>query len=197
MIRTGPDGCLWMSDMYRFVIEHPEWIPGHQQRQLDLRAGDTMGRIYRIVPEDGPRPIPNLDSLDQNEVVDHLRSPNGTLRDMASQWLIWNGEGSVIVPRLLEMAQTSPNMLARIHALSVLENHPVRLLKPEHFSGIMHEAKPTFYPHVIQVLGKLAKDSPQARKQLLSLAKSSNLDLLMQAAYALGEWDSPERSCAP
>ncbi|MBX6314314.1 MAG: VCBS repeat-containing protein, partial [Isosphaeraceae bacterium] len=27
MLRTGPDGALWIADMYRAVIEHPEWIP--------------------------------------------------------------------------------------------------------------------------------------------------------------------------
>src|SRR5205823_1498181 len=24
--RTGPDGALWVADMYRHVIEHPQWI---------------------------------------------------------------------------------------------------------------------------------------------------------------------------
>src|SRR5271157_1607359 len=27
-LKTGPDGALWVADMYRAVIEHPEWIPG-------------------------------------------------------------------------------------------------------------------------------------------------------------------------
>src|SRR4029077_20039445 len=27
MLRVGPDGALWVCDMYRMVIEHPEWIP--------------------------------------------------------------------------------------------------------------------------------------------------------------------------
>jgi putative membrane-bound dehydrogenase-like protein len=26
-VRTGPDGALWVVDMYRYVIEHPRWIP--------------------------------------------------------------------------------------------------------------------------------------------------------------------------
>jgi len=25
-VTTGPDGALWITDMYRLVIEHPEWI---------------------------------------------------------------------------------------------------------------------------------------------------------------------------
>jgi putative membrane-bound dehydrogenase-like protein len=31
-VRTGPDGGLWVADMYRFVIEHPEWIPQDWQK---------------------------------------------------------------------------------------------------------------------------------------------------------------------
>ena len=27
MLKTGPDGALYVADMYRLVIEHPEWIP--------------------------------------------------------------------------------------------------------------------------------------------------------------------------
>ena len=52
--RTGPDGALWVADMYRFVIEHPKWIPDELQNKLDLRAGDDKGRIYRIYPSGPP-----------------------------------------------------------------------------------------------------------------------------------------------
>ena len=50
MIRTGPDGAIWVADMYRAVIEHPEWIPPEYQRKMNLYAGHDKGRIYRIVP---------------------------------------------------------------------------------------------------------------------------------------------------
>ena len=48
---TGPDGGLWVVDMHRYVIEHPEWIPEPWQQVLDLRAGQDRGRIYRVVSE--------------------------------------------------------------------------------------------------------------------------------------------------
>ncbi|MEZ5325591.1 MAG: FG-GAP-like repeat-containing protein [Verrucomicrobiales bacterium] len=47
--RTGPDGALYVVDMYRHVIEHPEWIPPEWEEKLDLRAGSDRGRIYRVV----------------------------------------------------------------------------------------------------------------------------------------------------
>src|SRR5262249_20640126 len=51
MAKTGPDGALYIADMYRLVIEHPEWIPKDAQQHLDLRAGADKGRIYRVYPE--------------------------------------------------------------------------------------------------------------------------------------------------
>ncbi|MCE9554641.1 MAG: c-type cytochrome [Planctomycetes bacterium] len=63
MARTGPDGALWIVDMYRYVIEHPEWLPPDGQKELApfLRAGEDRGRIYRVVPIKGAlRPIPWL-----------------------------------------------------------------------------------------------------------------------------------------
>jgi putative membrane-bound dehydrogenase-like protein len=53
-VRTGPDGALWVVDMYRFVIEHPRWISAERLKSLDVRAGADKGRIYRIRPKQLP-----------------------------------------------------------------------------------------------------------------------------------------------
>ena len=47
---TGPDGALWVADMYRQVIEHPEWIPEDWQVKLDLYAGQTAGTYLSGLP---------------------------------------------------------------------------------------------------------------------------------------------------
>ncbi len=54
-VTVGPDGALYVCDMYRAVIEHPEWIPDSIEQKLDLQAGADRGRIYRIAPR-GSRP---------------------------------------------------------------------------------------------------------------------------------------------
>jgi putative membrane-bound dehydrogenase-like protein len=191
MIRTGPDGCLWMSDMYRFVIEHPKWIPEHQQRQLDVRAGDTMGRIYRIVPADGPRPIPNLDKLSQSEIVDLLESPNGTLRDMASQWLIWNGDAKIISPNLKDLLENSESSLARIHALCVLDHHPANLLYTADHTKIFKKNDLQLTRHAVRISEQFVNDHPHVGELWSVLISHNDRTLLMQLAYSLGEWDSP------
>ena len=67
MARTGPDGALWIVDMYRYMIEHPQWLPKAAQEETrpGHRAGDDRGRIYRIVRK---RTAKVEDSSDQRYV---------------------------------------------------------------------------------------------------------------------------------
>src|SRR5262249_17992434 len=84
MLKTGPDGALYIADMYRQVIEHPEWIPVEVQKRVDLRAGSDKGRIYRVYPEGTQlRAIPRMDKPGVSELVSALDSPNGWQRDTA------------------------------------------------------------------------------------------------------------------
>src|SRR6201990_1922671 len=96
MLKTGPDGALWIADMDRAVIEHPEWIPDDWEAKLNLRAGSDLGRLFRVIPVDrAPRPIPRLDKLDTPGLVAALDSPNGWQRDMAQKMLLWRrGDGA-------------------------------------------------------------------------------------------------------
>ena len=47
---NAPDGNLYITDIYRQVIETPESIPEEIRKKINFYNGDTMGRIYRIVP---------------------------------------------------------------------------------------------------------------------------------------------------
>lgn len=47
-LQNGPDGALYVVDMYRAVIEHPEWVPDELKKRPDTWLGNDKGRIYRI-----------------------------------------------------------------------------------------------------------------------------------------------------
>ena len=123
MIRTGPDGALWVSDMYRLVIEHPEWIPRDWQQRLDLRSGADRGRIYRITRFDDkrqPASIHPLKDLQAGELVNELHSSNGWRRDMGQELLVRGHDPRTIEP-LQELARSSDSPLGRLHALCTLD----------------------------------------------------------------------------
>ena len=57
--RTGPDGALWIVDMYRHVIEHPRWIPPEQLAKVDLRAGRVGQPLVASEPVVAPGGVPH------------------------------------------------------------------------------------------------------------------------------------------
>lgn len=117
----GPDGMLYVVDMYREVIEHPEWIPDAWQERLDVRAGHQFGRIYRVSPSDSTfKAMKPLGQLATSELVEMLRSPIGPLRDQA-QRLILHRKADGVQEGLVSMATGDESHFAKIHALSILD----------------------------------------------------------------------------
>ena len=38
-LNNAPDGCLYVADMYREILEHPQSIPPMIEKHLDLNSG--------------------------------------------------------------------------------------------------------------------------------------------------------------
>jgi putative membrane-bound dehydrogenase-like protein len=94
-MELGPDGALYVVDMYRCVIEHPDFVPDELKRRPDLRLGDDRGRIWRIVPTDnaGLRPRagvtgPPLTRNASDDLVVLLAYPNAWQRETAQRLLL-------------------------------------------------------------------------------------------------------------
>lgn len=47
-LARGPEGAMYVADMYRKVIEHPDYLPEEVRKHTDFETGKTMGRIWRI-----------------------------------------------------------------------------------------------------------------------------------------------------
>ena len=91
-VRLGPDGALYIVDMYRQVIEHPEWIPDRLQWRYNLRSGSDKGRIYRVGSKGSSiGTMPNFRAYSNADLVEALGTVNGTQRDLIHQELIWRG----------------------------------------------------------------------------------------------------------
>ncbi len=123
MVRTGPDGALWVVDMYRYMIEHPQWLPKNGQDELRpyYRHGAQHGRIYRVFPaSDAPRGWPRLQDSSPRELAGLLQHPNGWVRDTAQQLLV-QGRGLKVVEELRGIAGDGRSTLGRLHALCTLD----------------------------------------------------------------------------
>nr|MDQ2900432.1 dehydrogenase [Acidobacteriota bacterium] len=116
---NAPDGNLYVTDIYRQVIETPESIPEEIRKKIDFFKGDTLGRIYRIVPNHPLRRgnlKPNLGSLSSADLVKQLANPNGWHR-LTAQRLLLERQDRSVVPDLKAMAANAPSPEAHVHAL--------------------------------------------------------------------------------
>jgi putative membrane-bound dehydrogenase-like protein len=85
---SSDNSHIWICDMYRQVIEHPEWIPEAWQSSLDLYAGSNRGRVYCLMPKSSKlSPAPNFEKLSNKELVAQLESANRWRRDTAQRLL--------------------------------------------------------------------------------------------------------------
>ena len=85
---NGPDGCLYMMDMYREVIEDPSALPDEILEHVDYYTGQDMGRIYRIVPDGFQRGgQPRLGNALVSELVTLLDHEHGWWRSTAHRLL--------------------------------------------------------------------------------------------------------------
>ncbi|MEO9003599.1 MAG: c-type cytochrome [Ginsengibacter sp.] len=129
---TGPDGNLYIVDMYRGIIQQGNWTqPGsflrHKIDSLGLDKNIGRGRIYRIV-YDGYKQGAQPKMLDEpsSKLVTYLNNANGWWRDNAQKQIITNGDKSVVPAlKLMASGQGAPGekitQLGKIHALWTLE----------------------------------------------------------------------------
>ncbi|MEX0643253.1 MAG: neutral/alkaline non-lysosomal ceramidase N-terminal domain-containing protein [Pirellulales bacterium] len=189
--RTGPDGALWVVDMYRYVIEHTRWIPKKTQDELDVYAGNTLGRIYRVLPRNAKsRPLPRLDKLEAPQLAAAMDSPNGTQRDMVQQLLVWRGDAAAAEP-LLRIAVDSPHPAARLQALCTLDL--LGKLRAEQIESALADPHPGVRRQAVRLAESRFTSSPKLLAVVLKLADDPDAFVAQQLACSLGETDDSRK----
>jgi putative membrane-bound dehydrogenase-like protein len=194
MLTTGPDGALWVADMYRAVIEHPEWIPPEWQRRLDLRAGHDKGRIYRVYPVGTePRQIPRLDKMSNQELVAALDSPNGWQRDMAQRLLI-DRNAVDAVAELEKTVQTSARPQTRLHALCTLDG--LKSLTAPLLKKALVDQHPGVRRHAVRLCEMPLQVDQSIETALVKMVDDPDPQVRLQLAYSLAYSTTAESAAA-
>jgi putative membrane-bound dehydrogenase-like protein len=120
-IEGGPDGALYVVDMYRAVIEHPQFMPEELKKRPDLRYGDDRGRIYRIVPKDwkNKNPAPKLADVPSADLVKLFERDGAWWRETA-QRLLYQRQDKTVTELLEKNLKDNESPKARIHSLWTL-----------------------------------------------------------------------------
>ncbi len=192
MARTGPDGALWVVDMYRYIIEHPEWVPKAAQIELEpyLRLGDGRGRLYRVVPENGQhREVPDVLGASPAQLVELLNHPNGWVRDAAQRRLV-EAKNPAANALLKVQLQKSPSALTRLHSLYALHNQG--MCEPEVLMGCFSDPSEDIRRHALKLAEGIKTPSDEFVNQLVKLVNDPSDAVRLQLAFSLGEWEHPK-----
>lgn len=124
----GPDGALYVTDMYRGIIQDAPWLNPQARENIRNNGLDQNirhGRIWRIRHRDfQPRSQEQLPSFDAEPTIAllrHLEHSSGWWRDTAQREILLRSDRESIVPHLAVLARFSDNPPGRLHALWTLE----------------------------------------------------------------------------
>ena len=198
-VTTGPDGTIYIADMYRGMIEGAEWAKEGtylrekiKQYQLDKVTGH--GRIWRLTYDGIARDTkqPRMLSETAAQLVTHLSHPNGWWRDTAQQLLVLKQDRSV-VPALQTMARTSRNQLARVHALWTLEG--LNALSAALTRDLLGDPEPGMRIQALRASETLYKAGERSfDNDYRALARDKNVDVVIQAMLTMNILKVPDAS---
>ncbi len=181
---TGPDGCLYIVDMYRGIIQEGNWVrEGSYLRKVVKQYGFQnnvgRGRIWRLVHKDfKPGPQPHMLDETPAQLVAHLTHPNGWWRDTAQRMLVVKGDKSV-VPALQTLFTNCPNYLGKIHALWTLEG--LGALTPELVRSGLKDTHPQVRVQTIRAAETLLKAGEASlTADIAALQMDASPDVVLQ-----------------
>ncbi|MDF1812128.1 MAG: DUF1080 domain-containing protein [Verrucomicrobiales bacterium] len=180
-ICNGPDGALYICDMYRRFIDHARFFPEEFAKSNYMRAGLDHGRIWRLVPKGlkgkAAEPLPDSTS----GLVGLLESENGWHRVHAHRLLMERGETEGVNDLLVHT--DFPEAFA--HAMWILQGQnelgkkEINLALKNRSNGVVENA--------LQLI-----EAEPYRKVLLELAKSQRDRASFLAVLKLGELEGVE-----
>jgi putative membrane-bound dehydrogenase-like protein len=185
----GPDGALYIVDMYRKDIDHPAYVPEASRRLFDFSAGRAHGRIYRVAAKDRPpaRMTVDLANASIEGLVSALDHPNAWRRETAQRRLVERGDPTSI-PRLRALAAQGSE-LGRLHALWTLD--ALGLLDDDDIVRALRDPLPGVRENALRVAERRIPDSPRLIDSVLALADDADAVVRLHVALALGAVNDP------
>ncbi len=198
---TGPDGCLYIVDMYRGIIQEGTWVgEGSYLREVVKKKGYDKfvghGRIYRIVHEDmEPGPKPDLLNKTASELLNYLGHPNGWWRMTAQKLIVLKGDKSVVsdLAKIVEGNESwlsklfNPDKdfaLERLHALWTLEG--LDAIEKSIIKTALTDKDPRVRVGAIRISDRYLKQNDnEIFEALKPLAKDSDYEVLQQLILSL------------
>ncbi len=124
VMADGPDGALYVVDMARGIVQHAGFLTHYLVANIEQRKLAEplhLGRIWRILPENGPRPAAVKVAADARGRAAQLAHPNGWVRDTAQRLLVESASPEAIEAVVATLSAAKDDPRAVIHALWTLD----------------------------------------------------------------------------
>ena len=188
-ITSGPDGAIYLADMYRGIVQDGVHMSPYLREQSELRKMDKpihLGRIWRVVPVGfQPPERPSFSNMSGDELVAHLANSSGWWRDQAQMHLV-DRRLVTAIPALRQMALSDVDPSARLHALWTLEG--LGDPEPEKLVPVLDDAEPRLQAASLRVLRSLGVLDVVLQSRIARQAKASpSQEVALQMILTLGD----------
>jgi mono/diheme cytochrome c family protein/glucose/arabinose dehydrogenase len=186
---VGPDGGLYIADMYQGIVQHGSYMTPYLQEQTKKRGLDApghMGRIWRIVPKGfDPVASPKLSQATTDKLVEYLSHADGWYRDQAQRLLVERSDPKSIA-LLEDLVKSSPDELAKFHALWTLEG--MQKIDPSLLLTVLDDPSDLVKNTALRQIEAFSDSSPSIREQvgnvMLNLSTKASESLALQIALS-------------
>ncbi len=196
---TGPDGALYLVDMYRKDIDHPAYVPEESRALFDFAAGRDRGRIYRLAAsarEPGPMPG-DLASASPAALVQALRHANGWRRDTAQRLIVERATRAPAhhgLTRDLRALLGDTRAEARLHALWTLDQ--LEALDADDVRRALRDDAPGVRENALRIAERRLANEDGLLDAVLARHDDPDPRVRLHAALALAASASPRRLTA-
>ena len=193
---NGPDGALYVADLYREILDFSDGIPESIKRVKDLNRGNDRGRIYRIVPEGFRQPAPvRLGRFTTSELVATLAHTNAWHRETAAR-LLYERQDKSAIPALARLLEESSSPLGRLHALYGLDG--LDALSESYLLRALTDADAGVREHAVRLSERFGAHgvSDALWRQVRARVDDQDARVRYQTAFTLGELSHPDRQSA-
>lgn len=188
-LTIGPEGALYVVDMYRAVIEHPQFMPEELQNRPDLLWGHDRGRLWRVAargaaipaPVAAPRPQPQQSTA---ELAAFLAHSNAWQRETAQRLLLERRTPAAAEVESVAALLRNPSPHARAHALWVLAGW--HQLTSVQLLSALRDPSPRVQEQGARIAARAEITEPSAADALADIAATTDDGALrLQAVLAL------------
>ena len=192
----GPDGNLYVVDMYRGVVQAGGLWSGYltdyiKAHDLELPVG--KGRIWRVVHGNAParRPAaPALSKATPEQLVQTLSNPKGWWRDTAQRLLVEGGD-TTVAPALKTLAAKAPDWRTRLHALWTLDG--LDAIDVASVRKAFDDVNADVRASAVRLSERWLNGDQALRAAVLVLVDDKNWNVRRQVAASIGEMPTSDR----